>query len=290
MRNRDLITRLLPIVRAATANPNGHCCFTVGDFCYRWQTETEPGVSPQVQFWNGEDGGDAAFAWISGGDLHLVSRSTDDLLLEEMVGWAEGVGDPARLRIPVQERATALQRILSKRGYEPTEPTLVLHSLALDSPLQSPRVPGYRITHYSDSAQLEGWAAAYRLAFAPEVMTQVIRQRVNDDPLFRSDLDLVASDENGEIVAFALAWFDPETESGTFEPIGCVPAHRRRGLSQALMREGLRRLQRLGALHAYVITTERRLPANRLYESLGFQPQARSVVWRRQDGIKDDEK
>ena len=282
MGTRDLSMRLLAIVRTAMLDPRGHCCFTAGDFCYRWQTETEPGVPPQVQIWAGEDGEDRGFAWVSGDDLHLASRSLEGWLLAEMLDWAERGDVATGLRIPVRGHATALQQLLRRRRYEPADPTLVLYSASLDSLHGQMRLPpGYRVTHIGDSALIEGWVAAYRLAFAPEEMTVETRIHVNASPLFREELDLIALDPDGEIAAFALVWFDPETESGTFEPIGCVPAQQRRGLSQALMIEGLRRLQRLGARDAFVITTERRVPATRLYESLGFRPLARSVVWER---------
>ena len=54
------------------------------------------------------------------------------------------------------------------------------------------------------------------------------------------------------IAAFCTIWFDDVTPSAYFEPVATVPAHRRRGLGRAVMTEGLRRLQRLGATTAFV--------------------------------------
>ena len=51
---------------------------------------------------------------------------------------------------------------------------------------------------------------------------------------------------------FTTIWFDDVTRSAYFEPVATVPAHQRRGLGKAVMTEGLRRLQRMGATLALV--------------------------------------
>ena len=53
------------------------------------------------------------------------------------------------------------------------------------------------------------------------------------------------------------------TRSAYYEPVAVVPAHRRRGLGQALLSEGLRRLQRMGVTRAFVGGYSR--SANALY-------------------------
>jgi len=71
-------------------------------------------------------------------------------------------------------------------------------------------------------------------------------------PLYRRDLDLVAVAPDGAVAAFCTIWFDDVTRSAYFEPVATVPAQRRRGLGRALLTEGLRRLQRMGATRAFV--------------------------------------
>ena len=77
-------------------------------------------------------------------------------------------------------------------------------------------------------------------------------RNIQTAPLYRRDLDLVAIAPSGEIAAFCTLWFDDVTRSAYFEPVATVPAHQRRGLARALMTEGLRRLQRMGAITAFV--------------------------------------
>lgn len=69
---------------------------------------------------------------------------------------------------------------------------------------------------------------------------------------WRRDLDLVAIAPDGAVAAFCTIWFDDVTRSAYVEPLATVPAHRRLGLGRALLTEGLRRLQRMGAMRAFV--------------------------------------
>ena len=275
------ISRLLRFLRAARST--GHCCFTPGDFCYRWATETGPVASPGLRIWQDERGRDAGFAWLSGDHLHIVTRAETARLRPKMLAWGEArlqaAGRCESLRIPINERSPEWEALLAGRGYQPGEPVLVLRSHALAA-LAAPALPaGYRIGHVEDAAQLEGWAASYRAAFAPEEMTSALRRPVSRSSLYDPELDLIACDARGAVVAFALAWFDRESRTGTFEPIGCRPDHQRRGLARALMLAGLQRLERLGARRAYVTTTRRRVAAGRLYKSIGFLEEARSRTW-----------
>ncbi len=93
-------------------------------------------------------------------------------------------------------------------------------------------------------------------------------------PLYRRDLDMAAVAPGGEFAAFCTVWFDDVTRTGAFEPVGVAPVHRRRGLGRALMCEGLRRLERLGATvgctSALAIVCSESPAAYALYTSVGF--------------------
>jgi len=71
-------------------------------------------------------------------------------------------------------------------------------------------------------------------------------------PLYRRDLDIVAIAPNGEIASFCTMWYDDATRSAYIEPVATVPEHLRRGLAQATITEGLRRLQKMGCKRAFV--------------------------------------
>ena len=87
-------------------------------------------------------------------------------------------------------------------------------------------------------------------------------------PLYRRDLDIVAVAPDGELAAFCTVWFDDVTRTAVFEPVGTHPDYQKRGLGKAVMAEGLRQVERLGANLATVSSYGE--AAHALYESMGF--------------------
>jgi ribosomal protein S18 acetylase RimI-like enzyme len=63
----------------------------------------------------------------------------------------------------------------------------------------------------------------------------------------RADLDIVAIALDQRFAAFATCWVDQGNRVGQFEPVGTAPEFRRQGLGQAVLSEGLRRMQQHGA-------------------------------------------
>lgn len=103
-------------------------------------------------------------------------------------------------------------------------------------------------------------------------------------PTFRRDLDLVAVAHDGTFVAYVGVPYDSENRLGLFEPVCTHPEHRQRGLAQGLMREGLRRLKIIGAREV-IVETGNMLPANQLYDSLGFTEVCRGFQWKKRVSV-----
>ncbi len=273
------LPQLSTVVRKA--RQAGHCCFTPGDFCYRWATETQPGIQPDMWVLRS-----IGFCWLSGRDLHIVTMAEVSLQhAHEIVAWGErrlSQAGGTELSIPVNTRMPSLEAALTERGYLPGDPELLTRVRPLAAlPGSTPIPGGYRVTTLAQAEQPDRWRAAYQAAFEPEEITPESRAAIARSPLYRPELDLVALDERGDIAAFALAWFDPESASGCFEPIGCRPRDQRSGLARALLVEGLSRLRAFGAEHAYITTTRRRRPANQLYAALDFRVDGICRTWRR---------
>ena len=96
---------------------------------------------------------------------------------------------------------------------------------------------------------------------------------------YRGDLDLIVRAPDGPMVACVNAWFDFPTRTGLLEPLGCLEAHRRRGLMRALLGEALIRLESAGAARVLVQAGVGNAPARALHESLGFVEVGRRVTW-----------
>ena len=98
-------------------------------------------------------------------------------------------------------------------------------------------------------------------------------------PSFRHDLNLVAEAADGSFAAHVGLTLDEANGHGIVEPVCTHPGHRRHGLAQALILDGLRRLRDLGATTCSVETGDME-PANALYRSIGFTEEYRGHTWR----------
>lgn len=90
-------------------------------------------------------------------------------------------------------------------------------------------------------------------------------------PGYRQDLDVVAIAPDGTIAAYVNCWLDPVNGIGDLGPVGARPAYRRRGLTRAVLLEGMRRLQAAGMDRVCVSTGVTNTAARPLYESVGFR-------------------
>jgi len=90
-------------------------------------------------------------------------------------------------------------------------------------------------------------------------------------PAYPQGWDLVAWAEPGLAAACTIAWPDPISRVGNFEPVAALPDLQRRGFASAVMRDGLRRLRDAGMERAIVRTVIDNHGAIALYRSIGFR-------------------
>ncbi len=163
------------------------------------------------------------------------------------------------------------------------------HRRDLRLPIPDVQTPsGYTLRALGDGLELLERCYASGLGFHQGDIKIAVENRddvrwyrnIQTAPLYRRDLDLVAVAPDGSIASFCTIWFDDVTRSAYFEPVATVPAHQRRGLSRALLTEGLRRLQRMGCLWAFVGGFE---PGpNALYESVFAPPIGHYQAWHKE--------
>jgi ribosomal protein S18 acetylase RimI-like enzyme len=250
---------------------------------------------------------DVAYLWEEGGEMvaflmpdggpgeahlsvHPLRRTVE--LEEEMLSVAEerlvsvrpdGV---RRLCVWAPGQDELRQEILRRRGYSREDWPEHQWRRQLEAPLPDVPVPaGYSIRSQGDGLELLERCYASGLGFHEGDIRIAVENRedptwylnIQTAPLYRRDLDLVAIAPDGAIAAFCTVWFDDVTRSAYFEPVATVPAHRRRGLGKALLAEGLRRLQRMGATTTFVGGYSRE--ANALYESVMGADHELSEPW-----------
>jgi ribosomal protein S18 acetylase RimI-like enzyme len=132
---------------------------------------------------------------------------------------------------------------------------------------------GYTVRALGDESELPARSWLSWKAFHPDEPDEKYQgwqwyKNVQRIPLYNRDLDIVAVAPDGELAAFCTVWVDDVTHTAVFEPVGTHPNHQKRGLGKAVMSEGLRRAQKLGATLATVSSYSE--AAHALYQSMGF--------------------
>jgi predicted N-acetyltransferase YhbS len=258
-------------------------------WCLYWEQLASPPWD-QIHLW--EDGGGqlVGVAHREGAGEAFLQLHPDYRHLEaEMMAWAEthlavptDDGQQRRLHIFAQEYDVPRQRLLEQRGYEKQPWLGITWAIRVgERPYPTPQVPAkyhIRQTTLDDAQRI---ADVINAGFERSSHTAApVSYFMRHSPTFRHDLDLVAEAPDGSFAAYVGVFYDEANKRGIFEPVCTAPAHRRLGLARALMLEGLHRLQNLGVKSAYLDTGDM-VPANQLYEAVGFTEAYSGYVWRK---------
>ncbi len=132
---------------------------------------------------------------------------------------------------------------------------------------------GYSVRALGDESELPARSWLSWKVFHPDEPDEKYQgwewyKNVQRVPIYNRDLDIVAVAPDGELAAFCTVWYDDVTRTAVFEPVGTHPNHQKRGLGKAVMSEGLRRAEKLGATLATVSSYSD--AAHALYGSMGF--------------------
>lgn len=246
-----------------------------------------------VQLWENREGELVGVVNGEGsGEAHLQLHPAYRALEADMVAWAETAlaapraeGAQCQLEIFAYEYDLPRQELLAQRGYTKLVDGGVTRRLQLTTqPLETPTIaPGYTLctTNPADLVDCQRIADLLNAAFNRTFHNALEYQNFTRfAPSFRTDLDLVAVTPDGSFAAYVGIPYDEPNRLGIFEPVCTHPDHRRHGLARVLMVEGLHRLKALGAVDVMVGTGDM-IPANRLYDSLGFTEVCKGYVWRK---------
>lgn len=261
---------------------------TVGDLDWWRYADDDPAANiNDAQLWLEDSGQVVAFAWPSAGQVDILVHPSRPQLHAEALAWTQArchVMVAGGSKAPVQTWSFAgdLARNSAMRAsqFHQTDAGLVFYTRPVDAPILPPPLPaGYSYATLLDDTDIAARAAVQRAAFESQFMTTGKQMAVMGAPTYRRDLDVVIRSPSGGFVAFALIWLDEVNRLGTFEPVGVAVDHQRQGFGRAVMLEGLRRLQRLGARVAVVHTGPDNMPARALFESVGFTELDRCFGW-----------
>ncbi len=150
------------------------------------------------------------------------------------------------------------QKLLMERGFRKSGERESQWRRKLDTPIPPAAVaPGYTIRALGEASELPARSWASWRGFHPNEPAEKYQGwewylNIQRCPLYRRDLDIVAVAADGTIASFCTFWFDDVVRKAYIEPVATVPEHLRKGLARATITEGLRRVQRLGAVEATV--------------------------------------
>jgi ribosomal protein S18 acetylase RimI-like enzyme len=269
--------------------------FHAGDLIWqRFMHEDHIGRWPErVRLWERPDGTLAGFTTIYERSRELViclhpAVSTNAALIAGMIEQAESSLARQNINGGLQVSAPSdgpIAGVLATLRFEVTDdPPMLLNRRPLETIPAGPLPEGFQVRELAGEWEYEERVSVHQEAFHPSRVTVDAYRRLREAPGYDPELDLVCVAPDGTFASYCIAWYDPQTRIGEFEPVGARAAYRRMGLTRAVMTEGMRRLQERGATSAIVACESSNAAACGLYHSLGFQEVQRWVYFRREMG------
>jgi ribosomal protein S18 acetylase RimI-like enzyme len=259
------------------------CTLHVGDLSWRLHRSDSDSLAERLHLWHGPAGelvGFALFDPPDSCDMLISPHHRGGLVEQGQLAWAEEQARrccarnsvPARLTVGSLDGDPRRLTLLEARGYVRQAHGHAHLRRSLDGPTEDPILPSRFITwSMAEDVSVEQRVEAHRAIWPGSDMTNACYGRMMRCGGYDPQLDVLALAPDSAIAAFCLAWRDASNQVGLLEPVGCCPAHRRKGLARAVVLEGLRRLQAQGSTAAIVTASTRNPAALALYESCGFQ-------------------
>ena len=245
----------------------------------------------RTRLWEDGDGRLVGVVHPEGPDEVFLELDPDYRHLQAaMLDWAEVslaavVGGQDHLELLTWDYDLPRRELLRQRGYEELQAGGWQRRLRFGEweIARPPATPGYRLRSTGEGTiddEAARMAALLNAAFGRTIHSAAeYRTFATSSPSFRHDLNLVAEAADGSFAAHVGLTLDEANGHGIVEPVCTHPGHRRHGLAQALILDGLRRLRDLGATTCSVETGDME-PANALYRSIGFTEEYRGHTWR----------
>jgi len=216
------------------------------------------------------------------GEIFVQRHPEHPELLDEMIAIGESLYmDPRRGRVHLWafDADEALIRVLRARGFHRKEEP-VAHLLECEiRDLPPPELPrGYHLLSMADVNDIDKRREIFGRSFNHEDPREwpspFAYRELQRAPDYRKEYDLFIVAPDGGYAACCIVWHDKKNQIGYLEPLGTHPDHRRKGLANAILQEGLRRLWRDGA---------RRMPMmggfDPFYQAFGFIYRATQHPW-----------
>ena len=173
-------------------------------------------------------------------------------------------------------------RVLTQMGYE----DYGLHEYNYDFPrtasvTDNPLPEGYTIRDLSDEQDYGNFVEVVGLVYdhCREYMTLEKMRFMAKAEFFHPDLNLVVADDTDVFVGFCMYRLDPLTGIAEMEAIGVRPGFENLGLEEALLSEGLLRIQKHKPNMICAVEIDTSDSLNQMLESAGFNRSVTMNIW-----------
>ena len=265
-----------------------------------WQLATEDMPRPMAVA--ERDGEVVAWAGVTGANaisehtrITLEGAAADPEAGAALLEWASARTE-GETHLPVFHGDEELRSLAEKAGFA--------HEGALDTWMrraateESPPLPAGYVIRPVREGEEDARVECHRLAWKPADLpwpesvgtvdpslnsrfSRAYYESARASLLYDPELDLVVQAPDGSPAACCVVWFDAESGASEVEPLGVVPAHRRRGLAAALVLEACSLTARRGGDRVFINTAPNPLypaPA-KTYAKVGFEEVDRGRVY-----------
>jgi GNAT superfamily N-acetyltransferase len=278
-----------------------HATWRPGDF--NWQLKPDYDARPPLyRLTDGDESVGAVWFDAPGAiNLELLPHAEDRL--PDVLAWAEAKAAAVPQQSPQPKLALTVfdadfrrQMVLADAGYARTGPAGVHLRYDLTEPVPPAKPPpGYSIGDSVDldpelrsAAHRDAWNALDHLGIAANsTFSSAVYRALAGADGYDPSLDLVVRGPDGRLFGNAVAWADPDSRAGLFEPVGVHPEVRGKGLAGAMILEALRRLRDRGMAYAEIGTAHFNAAAFRAYLNTGFTLADRSSNWAKPLTMRD---
>ncbi|PWV57815.1 GNAT family N-acetyltransferase [Nocardiopsis sp. L17-MgMaSL7] len=268
-----------------------------------WQLATEEFTSENAAVAR-RDGEVVGWAVVEGPDalrslatVSAVGASDDPEAGAALLDWALARTGDAAVELLAFQGDTVLRDLAEKAGFALGKDNTFGEWMSRDATEEEIHLPdGYRIRAVREGEE-EARVECHRTAWKPsdlpwpervgtvnpDLTSRFSRERYDNTRaalLYDRELDLVVEAPGGSLAACCVVWWDPENRCSEIEPLGVVPAHRRRGLAVALALTACALTARRGGDRVYINTTPNEAyptPAM-TYATVGYTPLDRGTA------------
>jgi GNAT superfamily N-acetyltransferase len=220
------------------------------------------------------------------GSAYLLALKGYEKLKEEMLFHAKtNLAKDGNFRVLILDGDLETQDIAVKNGFYPIQEkecdavfSIIPEKVKYDLP------KGFQIISFRDNFDLYKYGQALWKGFNHEMKeegpfsfywekhAEKYKQQWKR-PNVDLNLKIFVAAPNGDFVSHCGMWYDQKSKSALVEPVATEPAYRKMGLGKAAVLEGIKRCGKLGAIRAFVGSSQQ------FYYSIGFRPYATSTCW-----------